>query len=385
MKSSNPWKRWLRVLAIALVVLLVILVIFWFFDIILNGMIVDWFENNYMTTYEEYIPNVGKVGIIHRPNWEQLKGLLFILIVGILLVVTLVVVLVSRLYATSRVRKNTQEIGRMLHDSILLEKDIAEAFPEEYDEIASQIAQIKTQMQIHEQMLREETTRKNDLILYLAHDLKTPLASVIGYLNLLRDERNISEDLQERYLSISLSKAERLEDLINEFFDIARFNLTDISLQYGKINLTRLLEQLVYEFRPIFLEKHLTCHLQAPEDLMLRCDANKIQRAFDNLLRNAAIYSDPDTEVEIIVDPEPKNVVIQFRNHGDPISKENLERIFEQFYRLDMSRSTSSGGAGLGLAIAKKLIVLHQGTITAHCEEDLITFTVTLPLSVGKS
>lgn len=201
MKSSNPWKRWLRVLAIALVVLLVILVIFWFFDIILNGMIVDWFENNYMTTYEEYIPNVGKVGIIHRPNWEQLKGLLFILIVGILLVVTLVVVLVSRLYATSRVRKNTQEIGRMLHDSILLEKDIAEAFPEEYDEIASQIAQIKTQMQIHEQMLREETTRKNDLILYLAHDLKTPLASVIGYLNLLRDERNISEDLQERYLS----------------------------------------------------------------------------------------------------------------------------------------------------------------------------------------
>ena len=129
----------------------------------------------------------------------------------------------------------------MLHDSILLEKDIAEAFPEEYEEIASQIAQIKTQMQIHEQMLREETTRKNDLILYLAHDLKTPLASVIGYLNLLRDERNISEDLQERYLSISLSKAERLEDLINEFFDIARFNLTDISLQYGKINLTRLL------------------------------------------------------------------------------------------------------------------------------------------------
>ena len=236
-------------------------------------------------------------------------------------------------------------------------------------------------MRSHEQILKEETARKNDMILYLAHDLKTPLASVIGYLNLLRDERHISEDLQERYLSISLEKAERLEDLINEFFDIARFNLTDISLQYSKINLTRLLEQLAYEFKPMLKEKNLTCNLQIPDDLMLRCDANKIQRAFDNLLRNAVIYSYPDTEVNVTVVRQNDDVVIKFINHGDTISKENLERIFEQFYRLDISRSTSSGGAGLGLAISKRIIELHHGTITASSENDLIEFTVTLPTS----
>lgn len=114
---------------------------------------------------------------------------------------------------------------------------------------------------------------------------------------------------------------------------------------------------------------------------MLRCDANKIQRAFDNLLRNAVIYSYPDTEVNVTVVRQNDDVAIKFINHGDTISKENLERIFEQFYRLDISRSTSSGGAGLGLAISKRIIELHHGTITASSENDLIEFTVTLPAS----
>ena len=243
------------------------------------------------------------------------------------------------------------------------------------------MAEIKTQLRSHEQILKEETARKNDLILYLAHDLKTPLASVIGYLNLLRDERQISEELQERYLSISLAKAERLEDLINEFFDIARFNLTDISLQYSKIDLTRLLEQLAFEFNPMLKEKDLSCSLQMPDEMLLRCDAGKIQRAFDNLLRNAVIYSYPNTEIEIGAERQKDRIVIKFINHGDTIPEENLERIFEQFYRLDISRSTSSGGAGLGLAIAKRIVELHRGTITAKSENELIVFTVTLPVS----
>ena len=145
--------------------------------------------------------------------------------------------------------------------------------------------------------------------------------------------------------------------------------------------MTRLLEQLAYEFKPMLKEKNLTCNLQIPDDLMLRCDANKIQRAFDNLLRNAVIYSYPDTEVNVTVVRQNDDVVIKFINHGDTISKENLERIFEQFYRLDISRSTSSGGAGLGLATSKRTTELHHGTITASSENDLIEFTVTLPAS----
>lgn len=219
--------------------------------------------------------------------------------------------------------------------------------------------------------------KKNDLVMYLAHDLKTPLASSISYLNLLRDEKQISEELREKYLSISLAKAERLEDLINEFLEIAKYNLSTITLQYCEINLTRLLEQLVYEFQPIFEKKGLICRLVAADDIMLKCDADKMQRVFDNLLRNAVVYSYDGTEITIKAESSKDSLILKFSNHGETIPGEKLERIFEQFYRLDAGRGTT--GAGLGLAIAKQIVTLHKGTVTASSENGLTTFTVMLP------
>lgn len=223
--------------------------------------------------------------------------------------------------------------------------------------------------------------RKNDLIMYLAHDLKTPLTSVIGYLTLLRDEEKISSELREKYLSISLEKAERLEDLINEFFEITKFNLSEITLEYKNIDLSLMLEQLVYEFDPILLENELRCKFKAPETLTLRCDPDKLQRVFDNLLRNASNYSYKNTAIGILAEQKDNSVTVRFINRGDTIPKEKLNRIFEQFYRLDSSRSTKTGGAGLGLAIAKKIVELHGGSINAYSKDNLTCFEVTLPLS----
>jgi len=251
----------------------------------------------------------------------------------------------------------------------------------ELSEIAANINQLKQEAESNARLAKENEQRKNDLIMYLAHDLKTPLSSVIGYLTLLRDESQISKELREKYLSISLDKAERLEDLINEFFEITRFNLSNITLQYSNINLTRLLEQLIYEFKPILKEKNLKCTLNSTSDIMLHCDANKIQRVFDNLLRNAVIYSYTDTEVAITTELQENTIVITFENFGNPIAEEKLKLIFEQFYRVDTSRNTTSGGAGLGLAIAKHIVELHKGTIVAHSKDECIKFIVTLPLS----
>jgi two-component system sensor histidine kinase VanS len=220
--------------------------------------------------------------------------------------------------------------------------------------------------------------RKNDLIMYLAHDLKTPLASSVSYLHLLRDERQLSEELREKYLSISLSKAERLEELVDEFLEIAKYSLSGMTLEYSRINLTRLLEQLAYEFQPILAQKRLTCRLTAADDIPLACDANKLQRVFDNLLRNAVIYSYEGTEITIEAAEREDCLTLKFSNHGDTIPKEKLERIFEQFYRLDTGRGT--GGTGLGLAIAKQITALHKGTLTAESENNLTVFVVTLPV-----
>ena len=228
---------------------------------------------------------------------------------------------------------------------------------------------------------KEAEQRKNDLVVYLAHDLKTPLTSVIGYLTLLRDEPDLSPRFRARYTGIALDKAERLEDLINEFFDITRFNLTHLELEKRPVDLSRMLQQVASEFEPQFAEQSLTCALRLPPALDYDCDPDKLARVFDNLLRNACHYSTAGTEVEISAEVEESGIVLTFTNRGITIPPEKLGRIFEQFFRLDSSRATRTGGAGLGLAIAREIVELHGGAISAQSADGVTTFTVSLPKS----
>ncbi len=289
---------------------------------------------------------------------------------------------IFRIYVDN-VSKYFKEINRSI-DSLVNEDAQDIALPPELVVAERKINSIRhtlTKRRIDAELAEQ---RKNELVMYLAHDLKTPLSSVIGYLNLLRDEEQISDELKMRYLSISLDKAERLEDLINEFFEITRFNLSNITLVYGKINLTRMLEQLAYEFKPMLAGKNLKLKFEMQPDIFVSCDANKMQRVFDNLLRNAVSYCNADTSIKITAQQIEDQVLIKVVNEGKTIPQERLERIFEQFYRLDVSRSSTTGGAGLGLAIAKEIVELHHGQLTAHSADGFTCFEVSLPL-VGKS
>lgn len=266
---------------------------------------------------------------------------------------------------------------------------------------------------IREQALRsailakEAEQRKNDLVVYLAHDLKTPLTSVIGYLTLLKDEPELSPEFRARYTGIALDKAIRLEDLINEFFDITRFNLTTLTLEKERVHLSRMLEQITSEFLPILSEKGLSWRTEIAPNIELLCDPAKMERVFDNLIRNAVNYSYPNTEILLSLEASPgafadhtyatapaesgaeaadsvkstapSQVLITVSNHGRTIPPDKLNRIFEQFFRLDSSRATATGGAGLGLAISKEIVELHGGFISAASENERITFTVMLP------
>lgn len=269
------------------------------------------------------------------------------------------------------VTQAAKELAAPTEEAILL--------PDELQNLQDEMNLAREQALRHLYMAKEAEQRKNDLIVYLAHDLKTPLTSVIGYLSLLHDEADLSPQTRARYTDIALRKALRLEDLINEFFDITRFNLSDLALEMSTFSLSRMLEQITDEFTPILQEKGLTWERQIAPAVTITGDGNKLDRVFDNLIRNAIAYSYPDAPLTLSLRQEGNQAVICLKNHGRTIPKEKLIHIFEQFYRVDAARSTETGGAGLGLAIAKAILDRHGGTIRAESENESITFSVTLP------
>ncbi|MBM7602494.1 two-component system sensor histidine kinase VanS [Metabacillus crassostreae] len=266
-------------------------------------------------------------------------------------------------------------------ETINLEKKHDLQLPAIFKSVEEGIQRLQTELMEKERIAREAEQRKNDLIVYLAHDLKTPISSIIGYLILLRDEKNISEEMYQKFTNVAITNAERLDDLIDEFFEITRFNLSNVSLNYSKVNISFMLEQLCFEFQPTLQTKNITYQLQGNKNVEIVCDANKIQRVFDNLISNAVHYSFENSQMAISIKEDADTVVVQFSNECYPVDQEKLSRIFEQFYRLDTSRSTRDGGTGLGLAIAKQIVEQHKGTITAASVNQKITFTVSLPRS----
>lgn len=227
--------------------------------------------------------------------------------------------------------------------------------------------------------ITKEQQRKNDLVMYLAHDIKTPLTSVIGYLSLLDETPEMPVELKAKYTHITLEKAYRLEELVNEFFEITRYNLQTIELHKEQVDLYYLLVQLVDEFYPQASSRKITVELDAEETLSVFGDPDKLARVFNNLLKNAIAYSDSATTIQIQGKQMENQVVVRIINHGQTIPQEQLNQIFGKFYRLDEARSTNTGGAGLGLSIAKEIITLHQGTIEVQSQEGTTEFTVQLP------
>ena len=352
-----------------------------FFDSALNGVLLDWFDKNFMYDYDTGIKSSANQRIYTRSiHWGAVKSFLLIFSILLLEAWIISVFFAAHLSAKKASKKTVEEAGKKIHAYMAKEVDAEEIFPDTYKELAVQMMAIKTNRMQNEQRLREEAQRKNDLITYLAHDLKMPLTSVIGYLSLLDEIPEMPEKQRARYTKITLEKAQRLEKLINEFFEITRYNLQQISIEKEEVDLSYMLFQMADEFYPIFHAHGNTAELDVGEELMVMADSMELARVFNNILKNAVAYSYPNTAIKINAKEEGNHVQVSFSNEGKTIPKQKLDSVFEKFFRLDEARATNTGGAGLGLAIAKEIVSLHNGTISASSENGTTVFLVTLPL-----
>lgn len=280
--------------------------------------------------------------------------------------------------ALSQMTKYLHQIEKGIENIISESKEPVHLITE-LKPIENRLNEIKETLKRQELEAEEAENRKNDLVVFLAHDLKTPLTSIVAYLSMLDTHPDMPIEERARYTHISLEKAIRLGELISEFFEITKFNLQNIELEKVELNLSMMLEQLADELYAVLREKNLICKVYAEENLVVEGDPDKLARVFDNLLRNAISYCYPDTLIEILAKEVDEAVEITFVNRGDQVPAEKLERLFEKFYRVDDARSSSTGGAGLGLAIAKEIVELHGGTIRAESDREQTRFIVCLP------
>lgn len=379
-KLNRKTKKLLFIGGVFLLIGLMILGLYLLFDRFFNGMLIDWLESNYATrSQSKSTLSPGTQIEVIRPNWAEVKRLVIQLLVAAGVGISLLIILIARFWSKIEVRSKLTDIEKFIEGFMQSGQNTQEDIPKDYANIAIELSKIKSDIQHHEQLLQNEAARKNDLITYLAHDLKTPLTSIIGYLSLLHESPDIPIEQRVKYTGITLNKAQRLEHLINEFFDITRFNLQQVTLSKRPIDLSYMLVQLTDEFYPLLAAhgNHITMH--EGEHVTITGDPDKLARVFNNILKNAIAYSFENTAIRINVVPQATTVEITFTNEGPTIPAEKLEQIFEKFFRLDASRSSETGGAGLGLAIARDIITAHDGTLTATSENDETTFLVTLP------
>lgn len=278
-----------------------------------------------------------------------------------------------------RMIRYLNEISEEIH-GVLSDSEASVMLPPELEPMAQELSELKAKLASRKREAAESEEKKNELVVYLAHDLKTPLTSVIAYLTMLDEHPDMAPEERIKYTHITLEKADRLGELINEFFEITRFNLQDIVLEREQLNLSILLEQLADESYGMLSEKKMTCAVDVEDSLMIYGDPDKLARVFDNLLKNAAAYSYEGTEILIQARSGGGRITIVFTNSGPQIPQKKLEMIFEKFYRVDDARSSRTGGSGLGLAIAKQIVELHGGVITATSDSMHTRFIVSLPV-----
>ena len=345
--------------------------------------LVEVFLVTNLSMVARYMGNRGKMLLMVQAIEKQHTAVVLLyLILGILLFsVTFMILQEPYIRYISRISEAVQNISEGNLNTVI---DVIG--DDEFSSMAANLNHMAADIKKLMEKERESERTKNELITNVAHDLRTPLTSIIGYLELLAGNQQVPADMQHKYIEIAYGKSRRLQKLIEDLFGFTKLNYGKIAMHVGQIDIVKLLGQLVEEAYPNFVEKGLSYDLQSNVPAkIINADGNLLARLFDNLIGNAIKYGADGKRVLVKIHAESETVTVSVTNYGYVIPADELPLIFNKFYRVEQSRSSSTGGTGLGLAIAKEIVERHNGVIRAQSAKERITFTVTLPLTQPRS
>ncbi len=254
----------------------------------------------------------------------------------------------------------------------------------ELSDIAMQVNHMAEEIEqlLEKEKQAEET--KNELITNIAHDLRTPLTSILGYLDILSTRKDLPEETRQNYIRIAHDKARHLQQMIEDLFGFTKLSYSKQTANMQPIDIVTLLAQLLDEFYPVFEKNEMEYeyHPDAP-NFVIQGDATLLVRLFDNLINNAIKYGKEGKRLIVNTKTKTKTktdtITVDIINFGKVIPQKDLDRIFEKFYRAEASRNSATGGTGLGLAIAANVARIHGGSISAKSSLEGTVFSVTLP------
>ena len=363
--SDLQWKIYFRIAIFAFITLIIVALIVY----LANMRFANWFVSFLQNIFNLDFDSAHRIYLLTiRNNIDYVIyatfGLLFVILSRFLL---------------SQFAKYFNEISDGF-DALVENKNGAVKLSPEMAFMEHKLNTIKQTLEKRQMEVKSAEQRKNDVVMYLAHDIKTPLTSVIGYLSLLNEAPDMPLEQKSKYIKIALEKSMRLEGLVDEFFEISRYNYQADMLSKENIDLHYMLVQMTDEFYPLLSSKQKKTVLNVPENFTIYGNPEKLARVFNNILKNAIAYSEDNSVIEITSTASDDTVTITFSNEGS-VPKEKLAVVFDKFYRLDSARSSDTGGTGLGLAIAKEIIISHSGSIYANSDGKRTTFTVKLPIN----
>jgi len=241
---------------------------------------------------------------------------------------------------------------------------------------------MRQQLKENKVMAQQYESNRKDLISNISHDLKTPIASIIGYVEGIYDGIADTPAKRERYLQIIYKKSLDMNRLVNDLILFSKLDVNKVAFKFDKINFQIYIETLFEEYGIELQENQveLVSRYQATENMMLAIDAKQLRRVFNNIIGNAMKHLNKETKaIEIVAYEEKDEVVIRISDNGIGIPKDKVDFIFDRFYKGDVSRNTEVGSSGLGLSISKQIVLAHGGRIWATSEigeGTIIYFTI---------